>query len=866
MKKRIFTHFTKMLFVISAFLLLNNFCVGQSAGDFRSKSTGGWNVAATWETYDGISTWNAAIITPTASSNVYLQTGFTVTLSQNEACNDLYINNAAGTRLAIGAFIFEINGKILSYNTGAGVFPVVASSTVGSSCITSTDGVGKMKFIGTTRTIMLSGEWGNNPQAWDAEFAPTAGNTFSIQTGFKARNITVSSGTVTSSNTLFCPDGGAAGTGTLTLKSGAVLQFSGASANMRRVGTAGATSHFNLLTVESGAVLDYSGNSSPTIGANTFALNGTVKYSGAGAQTLAAKGGNSSGVEPNTYTNLTLSNAGVKTTIPAQTTFINGILSLQGTASLALGATSILTYGAASSLEYAGSGVQTTTLVEFPVTSVNNLIINNTHEVIIDATRTIIGNATVYPLANLTLNAGSTLTIGGGFFIQSDATGTGSFIENGTLTVGTSTVQKYLTDSRWWYVGSPMLSGATTLNFGTLSAGSGTGMRLLYYNEILQDYTAVINGDDINIAQRGFAFRNFDAGATTVAFTGTLNNAAIGAPGSLTRQAAGTFNGYNLVCNSYPSAINWGTVNTPTTGLTKTHLETTIWYRKDGGFATFNSSGDGTGENGGQQYIPAMQAFWVRVAAGNTTGGFELANTARTHNSQAFYKMAAETNIFRMDVSNGTNSDEVVVGFYADALNTYENYDSEKMFYTDENVPQTYSLTSDSKQTAINGQSVLVLNDERIIPLGFSTPVSGTFTFSATNMNDFDATVSVYLEDVQISTIQDLRETSAYTFTSEIANNATRFKLHFILGSATGISDITSDAITVYTSNNKVYANNPVSGKGTIEVYDIVGKLIVSKEATQGMNVISLNVNNGIYLIKVTNGNQAISKKVFIEN
>ena len=843
-----------MLLIAALFVFIGQSGWAQVAGDFRSIATGNWNVTTTWESYDG-AVWSAASSTPTAINNVYLQIGFTVTLTQNEACNDLHINSGASTVAALATFTLEVNGKLRAYTGVLGTIPGASTTTVGGSCITSTAGSGKMKFVGTTRTIMVTGEWGNNPPGWDVEFAPTAGNTFTIGTGFKSRNITISSGTLTSSANAFRADGGSAGTGTMTVKSGAILQFSGSAIALYRTGTAGATQHFGSLTVESGALLDFSGTSSPTIGCSTFTLNGTVSYSGSGAQTLATKGTASAAADPNTYTNLTLSGSGAKTL--GVSTTVNGTLKLAGTASIALGAFT-LTYGGTSTLEYAGSAAQTTTLIEFPVNGVNNLIINNPNEVILDATRSISGNATIYPLANFTIN--SPLTVAGTFLLQSDATGTGSFIDNGTLTAATNTVQKYLPDTRWWYIGSPMV-GASASAFGTLSAVPSTGKRLSFYDEVNQTYTAVADGATLGTALRGYSYRNFDPGAITAAFTGVLNTAAIGAPGNLSRVGVGAYDGFNLVCNPYPSAINWGTDNTPTPGLVKTTLESTIWYRTNGSFATYNSSGDGTGANGGQQIIPAMQAFWVRVALGNTTGGIQVANTTRLHSSQAFYKTSSETNIFRMNVSNGINTDETVVGFYTNALGTFENYDSEKMFYTDEDVPQIYSLTSDNTQTAINGQAELALNEERIIPLGFSTPVSGTFTFTATNLNDFDVNVSVYLEDVQLSVFQDLRQSATYNFSSAVADNANRFKLHFG-NMVTSVPSVTESAVSVYADNSNIYVNTPKTA--TIKVYDVLGNLIMNQQSAQGLNKLQMNVETGIYIVNVQTGTETTTQKVMI--
>ncbi|MBL0146852.1 MAG: hypothetical protein IPP48_15140 [Chitinophagaceae bacterium] len=147
-----------------------------------------------------------------------------------------------------------------------------------------------------------------------------------MQTGFKAANITVASGTLLNTNTDLRPDGGGAGLGSVTVKSGATLQFSNILISIQRVGTGSGTSHFGTLTVEAGGIMEFSGTSSPVIGAATFALNGTVIYSGAGNQTLAIRGTNTGGVQPNTYTNLTIDGGGNKT-LPFPIA-INGTLNL----------------------------------------------------------------------------------------------------------------------------------------------------------------------------------------------------------------------------------------------------------------------------------------------------------------------------------------------------------------------------------------------------------------------------------------------------------------------------------------------------------------------------------------------------------
>lgn len=254
-----------------------------------------------------------------------------------------------------------------------------------------------------------------------------------------------------------------------------------------------------------------------------------------------------------------------------------------------------------------------------------------------------------------------------------------------------------------------------------------------------------------------------------------------------------------------------------------------------------------------------MQAFWVRVQT--APGSFNIPNTARTHSSNAFYKTTSTSNVFRMNISDGTHSDEAVVGFYPNALNILENYDSEKMFYTNEDVPQTYTLTTDAVKTAINGQAELTFNEERIIPLGFATPVSGTFTFAATNLTDFDASISIYLEDLQLGIVQDLRQNASYTFSSGLVDNASRFNLHFG-GLLTDISTSDENHVYVYADENNVYVNT--AEKCTMEIYNVLGEKIMSQQLENGLNKIQLNVVKGIYVVKVQNSTIAVNKKIYI--
>ena len=77
--------------VLAALLLSGMVTKADVTGDYRSAASGNWDVAATWETYNG-ATWATAGSKPTSANHVFIQAGHVVTLTANEACNDLHIS------------------------------------------------------------------------------------------------------------------------------------------------------------------------------------------------------------------------------------------------------------------------------------------------------------------------------------------------------------------------------------------------------------------------------------------------------------------------------------------------------------------------------------------------------------------------------------------------------------------------------------------------------------------------------------------------------------------------------------------------------------------------------------------------------
>ncbi|NOZ46007.1 MAG: T9SS type A sorting domain-containing protein, partial [Chlorobi bacterium] len=376
---------------------------------------------------------------------------------------------------------------------------------------------------------------------------------------------------------------------------------------------------------------------------------------------------------------------------------------------------------------------------------------------------------------------------------------------------------------------------------------------------------------------KGYAFKKTSTGDTTLSFTGTFNTGTIGSADNLTRTASAYKPGFNLVGNPYPSAIDWDAA----TGWTKTNIENnTLWFRSNGNFPSYNGNTH-LATLSATQYIPSMQAFWVRVSEGNTNGTLAMTNDVRVHNSQAFWKTGKSFPRIRLTVNRNDFIDESVVVFIEDASDEFDMYDTEKMFASDNSYPQIYFAIPDDINLAID--ALPELTNDLVIPLGFKTETEGQFTISASEFEDILPGTKIYFEDLQENNITNLREEN-YSFTSGIVFNTERFILHFIPehnavdgltgdesgdGSASGIVE-NSDKfnIDIYSYNKNIYIrnNSDESLSGIVKVYNLQGVEELSKPLNSLSSIkISLNAMTGYYMVVLLNGHNVYKQKVFIK-
>ncbi|MGC9152081.1 MAG: hypothetical protein ACP5F6_10045, partial [Microbacter sp.] len=258
----------------------------------------------------------------------------------------------------------------------------------------------------------------------------------------------------------------------------------------------------------------------------------------------------------------------------------------------------------------------------------------------------------VRPGMALSVNsANATFTNNGTLNLLSDATGTAVMLTPATINgSGTANVQQYLSSARNWYVSSPV-SGAT-LPYAGYS-----------YNEPGASWTSQSAGASMT---QGVGYIVVPTAVDTAQFSGTLNAGTINV--TLTRKGS-TYTGFNLVGNPFPAYLDAKALLINNSSNATAALST-IWYRtKNGGtwsFPTYNAtSGVGVPSNN-LEYIPPMQAFWVRATSDNVAFAFanSMCSLNTTGSQIAFNTSPAPVNkVLRLQVAAGDNTDQAVIYF-----------------------------------------------------------------------------------------------------------------------------------------------------------------------------------------------------------
>jgi hypothetical protein len=563
---------------------------------------------------------------------------------------------------------------------------------------------------------------------------------------------------------------------------------------------------------------------------------------------------------------------------------INGTLSLEDATIIPAGNT--LIYGTNGVLDYSGTASQTATDNEFPALNGPQVLkIDNTAGVILNLDRILNGNLTITngskliikPLTTLTVQGNTNLNSAESLVIKSDATGTGSFIDNGVINgAGIAIVERYLTgytsidDVKYHFISSPV--EIQPIQPGFVTDPPNTGDDFYKWDE---PYAIWINTKNSSGSwNTGFESAFEPAKGYLVSypsdltrnFAGNLNTNLPGSPMTIncswTDPVSGGGGGWNLLGNPYPSAIDW-TLVTRGSGIDNAlyyydaSVENYRYYIQfQPGFALGN----------GSQYIPAMQGFMVHA---NNSGdhSINIDNTCRVHQSMniCYKNSISMKNVLKLKVEKEGRIDELFILLRNEANPEFDvSSDAYKLFSLNPAVPQIYSITPENLELAVN--TIPAIKGDLIVPIGLKTGSCGTFIMTADETNSFDPGTTIVLEDLKTGVNQNLMANPVYLFTASSTDDPERFYLHF--SDISGINGQTQQSgIRIYSNNHLIYiVSEQTFQNGKVILYDLSGQDLFHRDL-DGAGLVSFHtdVNPGLYLVKVINDGNVQVEKVIIQ-
>ncbi|WP_396602793.1 LamG-like jellyroll fold domain-containing protein [Algibacter sp. R77976] len=241
-------------------------------------------------------------------------------------------------------------------------------------------------------------------------------------------------------------------------------------------------------------------------------------------------------------------------------------------------------------------------------------------------------------------------------------------------------------------------------------------------------------------------------------------------------------------------------------------------------------------------------------------------STSKTSASteEAMQKIRLEFN----STSGPATRQELLLGFSEFTTDGYDyGYDAENSTASNNDL----NLDLDGKN--MNIQAYASITADKVVPLNFSSSGDNAFEISISETNNLEEDQVVYLRDNLTGTYFNLREDTAYGFTSEQGIFNDRFAIVFQSEQqslSTEESKVTENHVYYQNSTNTLYVKKLNSDVSKLSLVNMRGQLVlelqdVSREQLEN----GLQFNNmsaGAYVVYMqTNTNEVLTKKIIVK-
>lgn len=416
------------------------------------------------------------------------------------------------------------------------------------------------------------------------------------------------------------------------------------------------------------------------------------------------------------------------------------------------------------------------------------------------------------------------------------------------------------------FTGASIVSGVTNSNPGSAAMAWYDETQTGGINTGWTDFPA--DGTDNTasfVKGRGYSLFVFGSdppvttnGMAKWSLTGPIWSGTFNLPVTYTNTGSPSDDGWNLVGNPYPSAIDWKAAS----GWTKTNVDDAI-YVDDYNTANpvFASYVNGVGTNGGTQYIATGQGFWVHAnAAAPVVGVSESIKVPGQ--STTFFRQAEPPNLIRIALIDANSlRDESVIYFSDSATVGFDKrYDARKL-----NNQYGYlnlsSLSPVNEPFAIHALPFDNTACATTVPLKVTNVATGNYSLSFSEFQSMPSSLSIKLKDKYLGSNTDVRQNPIYVFSVDknVAGSidSTRFSMIFtysavpasIMASGVSVCDTTMAKVTINnTSPEFVYTLSTSQGSVVIPAIQGSGSNLIlpvsAKNLAIGKNTFTIKAAN----------------------
>lgn len=359
-------------------------------------------------------------------------------------------------------------------------------------------------------------------------------------------------------------------------------------------------------------------------------------------------------------------------------------------------------------------------------------------------------------------------------------------------------------------------------------------------------------------------------------FVGVPNN------GTLSTPIIGGAGQFNFIGNPYPSSLDANdfiNANANISGTLyfwthNTPINASYQYALNGDYASYNLSGGVAAANPQQgsannnqpdKYIASGQGFFVK---GLTASNAVFQNTMREAvSNNNFYRTSnnvdneLEKHRYWLNISSAQGAFKQALIAYAETA----TLDLDRLFDGDlveaGNVISIYTKVADTKLT-IQGRPIPFDNSD-LVPLCYKSTIASVYTITMPQYDGLFTEQHVYLEDMLLNVIHDLRE-SPYVFNTEIGTFENRFVLRYTT-QALGTNNpvFNQNSVVVYKNEQGLFINSGKVNMKNVTVYDVLGRVLATKKQIQNTTTVFTNLPSAteVLLVKIEGENGGVVTK-----